>query len=674
MAGTTGAVTETSAPGGERGAEEAPGRHGIERTAASGSRRGRSAAGVAVAFAGYLALAIGLWWNVWSTHPTSVTSCACGDASLFIWFLEWPAYAIAHGHDPFYSTALFHPSGINLLSNTSVLAVGVVLAPVTWLFGPVATMNVASTLGPALSALAMFWLLRRWVNWTPAAFVGGLLFGFSPFVFVNVVGGHLMTTFLAVVPLIVACLDEIFVRQTKRPMRVGITLGLLVTLQFFLSTEVLVICLICGVVALPLLLLHAAASDPGTITHRASYALRALAVAASVSIILLAYPLWFALDGPAHLAGLIWPTLPPGAGGIALGNVWHVGYQTALRNLMQIVGGYEGPALPQAEFLGLGVLIVVALGILGWRRDRRLWFFCGLGVLTTILSLGVNTHFWVPWNLLAHVPLVRSIVPSRFFLATTLCAAAAVSIVVDRAHSSVADRGRRIAGSHSVRASRAWPVSILASVVALGISAVAVAPVTAAVATNVPITTRDVTLPRWFAEAGPGLAAGQVVLAYPAPFTLVQSSMAWQAVDLLRFALVGGGGPGGVPERAGKERAGFEVVSAMSFSLDGPPSPSPANIEAVREALAGWRVTIVVVPDPAGLPRYDQGTDPASALGLFTVSIGRPPRFVDDAWVWTRVQAPGASLEISTSAFDRCTNATLSAVTSCVIASSGPGN
>ncbi len=651
----------------------------MERTAEPGSRRGRSRVEVAVAFAGYLALAVGLWWNVWSTHPAGVTSCACGDASLFIWFLEWPAYAIAHGHNLFYSTALFHPSGIDLLSNTSVLAVGVVLAPVTWLFGPVATMNVASTVGPALSALAMFWLLRRWVRWSPASFVGGLLFGFSPFVFVNVAGGHLMTTFLCVVPLIVGCLDELFVRQTKRPIRVGISLGLLVTLQFFLSTEVLVIVFICGAVGLAVLLVYSAVTNPRGIAAKAPYALRGIGAATAVSVVLLGYPLWFALDGPAHLSGLIWPTLPPGAGGITLGNVWHVGYQTALRNLMQIVGGYEGPSLPPAEFLGLGILIVVALGIVSWRRDRRLWFFCGLGIVTTVLSLGVNSRFWVPWNVLAHIPLARSIIPARFFLATTLCAAAAVSIVVDHAHTRVADLKRRTSGARSVERPAAPLFAVLSAVVAIAIAAVAVEPVAMAMATNVPITTRDVTLPPWFAETGPRVPAGQVVLAYPAPFALVQSSMAWQAVDLLRFALVGGSGPGGLPERAGKERAGFEVVSAMSFSLDGPPAPSAANVEALRQALSGWGVTIVVVPDPAGLPRYDQGTDPASALGMFTLAIGRPPGFTDDAWVWTGVQAPGPRLEISTSAFDRCTNTPLSGVisgrvlTSCVISWSEPG-
>ena len=91
---------------------------------------------IGIAFAGYLAVSIVLWWHAWSTHPTSVTICGCGDPALFLWFLEWPAHAIAHGSSLFHSTALFHPGGINLLSNTSVLAIGIPLAPVTWLFGP----------------------------------------------------------------------------------------------------------------------------------------------------------------------------------------------------------------------------------------------------------------------------------------------------------------------------------------------------------------------------------------------------------------------------------------------------------------------------------------------------------------------------------------------------------
>ena len=161
-----------------------------------------------LAGAAYLLLSVLMWWNVWSTHPTSTSICGCSDNSLYTWFLDWPAHAIAHGMDPLYSSAMGYPHGVNLLANTSELAIGVPLAPITWIFGPIATLNVALTLGPALSALAMFALLQRWVSWSPASFIGGLAYGFSPFVLSNLEVSHLDFTMAFVPPLVIACLDE----------------------------------------------------------------------------------------------------------------------------------------------------------------------------------------------------------------------------------------------------------------------------------------------------------------------------------------------------------------------------------------------------------------------------------------------------------------------------------
>src|ERR1035437_5679634 len=103
---------------------------------------------------GYLVLSLFIWSNIWTGHPASTTICGCGDSAGAIWVIEWPAYAIAHGVNPFFSTAMGHPGGFNLLSNASALAIGIPLAPVTWRFGPVATLNVALALCPVLSALA----------------------------------------------------------------------------------------------------------------------------------------------------------------------------------------------------------------------------------------------------------------------------------------------------------------------------------------------------------------------------------------------------------------------------------------------------------------------------------------------------------------------------------------
>jgi hypothetical protein len=623
-------------------------------------------------------VAIALWWHAWSGHPTTATTCGCGDSALFLWFLEWPAYALAHGHNPFFSTALFHPGGINLLANTSVLAIGIPLAPVTWLFGPVATLNVASTLGPALSALAMFWLLRRWVRWTPAALVGGLVFGFSPFVVVNLAGAHLMTGVLVLLPLMVACLDELLVRQRRSAAKVGAVLGLLLSAQFFLGTEVLTIVVLFIAAGLVLLVAYAALGHRDELAARAPHAGRGLAATAAVALVLLAYPVWFALDGPAHLTGLVWPTIPPGSGGITLGNLWHPGYMTALRNEMQVTGGYEGPALLQAEYLGLGMIIVLVAGVAAWRRDRRLWLFGALGIVAVMASLGTQ-RYWTPWRLFTHVPLVQNVITGRIAIITSLCAAIMLAVIVDRTYSLVAFWARGLAvkrSPHHRPAPRGVLVGVLAAGAALVVAAVAVVPVGSALASNAPLTTRAVALPAWFSEVGPHLPPGQVVLTYPAPFALQQSAEAWQAVDSLDFAMVGGSGPGSILPRAGQERAGQAVIGAASFSLEGPPKPTAANIDAIRRALVGWGVTRLVVPNPSSLPRYEQGTNPSSALGLFTVALGRNPTYQADGWVWSDVSALGPRLAIATPAFVGCTTPQLlfspshQAVPDCVLAAS----
>ncbi len=57
--------------------------------------------------------------------------------------MAWPAWAIAHGANVFFAGVVNTPHGANLLSNTSGTLVGVVLSPVTWLWGPVTSTKVA---------------------------------------------------------------------------------------------------------------------------------------------------------------------------------------------------------------------------------------------------------------------------------------------------------------------------------------------------------------------------------------------------------------------------------------------------------------------------------------------------------------------------------------------------
>jgi hypothetical protein len=599
----------------------------------------------------YLVLALLLWWHVWTGHPTSTTTCGCGDSSLFTWFLAWPAYAIRHGLNPLYSTAVFHPTGVNLLSNTAEVGFGIVLAPVTWLFGPIASLNVALTASPALSGLAMFVLLRRWTTWAPAAFVGGLFYGFSPFFIVSLTDAHLMIGAAFIPPLIVACLDEILVRQRWRPVGAGVALALLVVIQFFIGTEALVIVAFgCGS-GVVLLVLYGLLRHPDVVRARFEYATVALWSAAMLGGSLLAYPVWFALSGPAHISGNIWDNALLSFGGTNLHDYFLPGTASpTVTSMAHRWGGYQG--VPQSfQYFGLGMAAVIAAGVTVWRRDRRLWLLGIVGLFAVLLSFGIGIGGWSLWRVFVRFPMMDNVVPSRFLLVIYLAVAAMFGIIVDNVHASVLrksdDRGSLSTVSHLV--SRRIAAAVCAAVVVI-----ALAPIAIYFSTGLPLTTASVVLPQWFRTVGPTLSEHQVVLAFPAPFELTDSAMTWQAVDGMSYSMVGGGGPNSILKRAGKERAGQAILGDYSIS-SGVSIPTLPEVRAVRIALHGWGVTTLVLPDPGHLPRYERVSHVRSLVVLLTAVTGIRPSWQAGAWVWTGVNRAGRPVPSSDSALALCT-------------------
>jgi hypothetical protein len=647
------------------------------------AHRGRP---VLLAAGGYLALSVFLWWHVWSSHPTAVTTCGCGDPSLFTSFIEWPAYAITHGLNPFYSTAINYPTGVNLLANTSVLAIGVILAPVTWLFGPVATLNVASTLAPVLSGLAMFVLLRRWVTWSPAAFIGGLLYGFSPFMVIALSWAHLMLAMAAVPPLILICLDELLFRQHRRhPLVTGVALGLLVTVQFFIGSEILLIVAIVGAVGFILIVAHAGWRDPVALRHHARFALVGLGTAIATAVILLAYPVWFAVAGPAHFVGSVWPVHEVDTSSTLLRHyVFSAPPQLRSAHLDHLSGGYQGPILDD-QYFGFGLPVVLVAGLIVWRRDRRLWLFGAIGLVSAVLSLGVSSsglHIWLPWQLLARLPLAENIFPYRIVFVTYLAAAVMLGIIVDHTHQAT---GRRAGSSghtgpgsqagHHVPRAPTWSATAAALIVA----AIALVPLAGYLARTVPITARSVDVPTWFATVAPHLRGYQVLLVFPARSgtdTDNDNPMTWQAWDKMHFALVGTGGPSGLPQRAGRERQGELAIGRISRPVGTSETPGPGDIAAVRQALDQWGATMVVIPDQHSLPPYDQIASVALAAGTIAAATGRQPIYQDGAWVWRltghgRRSASDQQLAVCMHNRDAPSMAAVRSVAACAVRRSG---
>jgi len=288
-----------------------------------------------------------------------------------------------------------------------------------------------------------------------------------------------------------------------------------------------------------------------------------------------------------------------------------------------------------------------------------------LGVVLVALSLRTFGDRWAPWALIDHLSLLDNVWQSRFSSVVDLCAAAMLGVVVDRTWSAT----RSIRAGRSPEASR-W----LASGAAAAVAVVALAPVAAGIAPNVPFTVEPVAVPPWFARVAPHLPAGQVLLTYPTASYNSQTPLVWQAVDRLSFRMVGGGGPAATAARAGKDRTAHQVLDSASVVTRPPPAITAPNLRAVRRALGDWRVTMVVVPDQSELPTYLRGRSNAFATALFTAVLGVAPREQDHAWVWERLgDAPGP-IPISSAAFTTCTAGGMSGTEAarCVLTAAGP--
>lgn len=610
------AAATTSSPQASRSAD---GPLRASRSADRGLGRALRAIGLHVLVVAAFALpAVALWWHAWDGHLASTLTCACGDAGQTVWFVAWPAYALAHGLDPFYSSAVQAPYGVNLLANASAVPLGVLLAPLTLAAGPIAATNVALTLCPALSGWGCWVAARGLVSWQPAALLAGLLFAYSPFVVTNLAIGHVGLSLVAVPPLLLVATRHVLFGAAERRVRWGVALGLLVGLQFLISSEVLAIVVVVGA---PSALVAAIAGrrSLGSVPELA----RALVAAGLVAFGVLAFPLWCFLWGPQHLRGPLWPG--SSVEGNPVSALWDPGRYRAAAGTLLRFGGYEGRAGPPSSYLGPVLLVLAGASLdAAWRR-RSAWVLALGAVLAAVCSFGAliwwapghAVSLWAPWRILGTWPLLDDVIPQRFSAVTDLCLALVIGIGVDAARRSPLV-GRRAGSWRTVAA-----VTIL--------SAVAMGSIWRTY--QVPFTTRAVAVPEWFRVAAPRLPSQTTVLSYPFPFPLDGSSapMVWQAVDGMRFRLAGGyvkaPGPGGRPLSDRPVSAPYSILAPLTARADGPlPAARAPEVDALRAALARWRVGVVVI--------VEGGRDPRLARRLLTRAIGRPPRRTLRAWVW----------------------------------------
>ena len=101
------------------------------------------------------------------------------DPNFYIWSWRWWPYAISHGLNPLHSRQIGAPAGLDLSWATTTPAVAVLMAPVTVLFGPIASFNLTLLLAAPFSGWAAFVAARRLTGQFWIALMAGAVYGFS---------------------------------------------------------------------------------------------------------------------------------------------------------------------------------------------------------------------------------------------------------------------------------------------------------------------------------------------------------------------------------------------------------------------------------------------------------------------------------------------------------------
>lgn len=541
----------------------------------------------AVVPASYLILASGLFANAWLSPVRSYVG-SIPDVLQSMWFLSWTAHALTENHSLLFSHALNAPRGINLLWNTAMLLPGILLAPITLSWGALVAYNVFITVAVGGSAWAAYIAIRPLASSGPASWLGGLLFGFSPYMVAQALG-HVDLVMMVYVPLSLWFFLELVVFQRHRWLLLGAGFGALTAAQFFVFPELLGGVAIAFAAGLALLALQ----HQELIRKRYGYTARVLGAAAVTSVLLVGWAVWYQLTGPQTPRGL--SEVANATGSDLLAFLTPTTNQALSPSIAHIVAAqFAAQATGQDAYIGLPLLAL--LGIAPWvfRRDAVFRVLAGVAGLLIALSLGpgltVAGHALpvpLPWIVFQHMPLIANLVPLRLMGYADLLIAAIVACALGRL-GSVTKRQRAV-------------VLTLTALV---------------VASWIPSLPRPATpLPAAFPPALLATLPSQaVVLFVPYPSLADADAMYYQAQADFSFNVTAGYAYGvmpALPLQSALGQGGHVAISrAMTYLM------TTANRTSVLQRLRSLEVTNVVVPP---------GRDARERVALLTRLFGSNP-------------------------------------------------
>lgn len=568
----------------------------------------------------YVFLSLFAAWGTWIHGPNSyLPGGTGGDGGQFIWFLKWIPYALTHGLNPNHSAYLNMPHGVSLASLTSMPLLALLMAPVTLSVGVVFTYNFLAAAALFGSAVATYFVAKRWVDWWFARFLAGLLFGFSPYV-VGQNTGHIFLTMGVAFPVLLLCFDELFNRQSWSKKKLALVLAIAVVFEVGVSIELLADSLVVAGLSVAVIAIfkrrEAIAKWPYVRSVLPWFVLYAGPFVLGYCAFYLQGAGLGAARDPRMVANLsadLATFFLPGA------NQWlHWGLRATGDNYVSftVASGNHPDFVENGAFLGLPLIALSAISIaVLWKKRFVRYMLIALGV-SVVISLGAHLRIGghvspliLPFFFMSRHKSVffNSMIAIRYmdfaFLILAILVAAGISEVRRR---------------FSVKSKEFIGVCVLVVLATLTLLP------------PWPLSGSKTALPQWFNQKNiNSVPVRSTLLTFPMAHDGAGQPMMWQALSNFHFNIPGA-------EAASQAIATAPLLldlNACQALVPGEKVNWTPTYALDRADLKSWKVQTIVVPDaPLSTTQID------CAVQLFTKLTGRVPVLQDHAYVWWRVK------------------------------------
>ena len=558
------------------------------------------------ALTSYLTLGVLVLIQLWIDPAGRVLSHNDDDHGFFAFALAHGERVLFHGDNPLFSDRMNVPDGVNMMANTTELALSLPLAPVTHWLGVGVSVVLLLTLGLAGTAFAWYWVLsRHLVEGRAAAWIGGLWCGFAP-TMVSHANGHINFVSQFVVPFIVW--QVLRLREPGRAVRGGVVLGLLVVLQVFINEEVLLF----AALTLGVFVIAYAALAWARVRVYWRRFLARLGVTAITALVPLAYPLWFQFAGPQSYSG---QPFEPGKFVTDLLSLGAYARQSLAGNAA-IARELSVSPTEDNTFYGVPLLVMLVISVVLLWRNLAARAAAIAGLVLLVMSMGpelrvggYDTGIPLPFALIAHLPVIDLVSVTRFAMVPTTIIGVLLALAADRVPEL------------SPRRRRAFWIGL----------AVAIVPV---LPKPLPVVEAE-PLPPFIAQQmwREYVTEGRTLVTVPLPeVTTGRAGMRWFALSGLDYAVPRGYfmGPANPPlNKTGSWNAAPRRTSDLlriAGAYGRMPVVTVADRMTARTDLTYWRAAVVVLVP--GTPHHDL------LSRIVTDLLGKSPRQVGGVQLW----------------------------------------